>query len=104
MALGSDLEVQAAVKVNGDVLLQENAGGGFHLQGDGQRDGFCGAVDLGTQGLLLPSPDLGAHSHCINPAGRKMGGGGQKERKTNAEVKMPLAYSDDTDDTVAGRD
>lgn len=51
-----------------DVLLQDNAGGGVRLQGDGQRDGLCGAVDVGAQGLLLPPSELGAHSHSKDPA------------------------------------
>lgn len=75
VAVEADLEVQAAVKVLLDVLLQDNAGGESRLQGDGHRDGFGGAVDVGAQGLLLPSCDLRAHSHSENPAG------GQRKRR-----------------------
>lgn len=77
-----------------DVLLQDNAGGGLRLQGDGQRDGLCGAVDVGAQGLLLPPSELGAHSHSEDPA-----------RGKTAKVKQanePLAAK--INDSVSGKD
>lgn len=94
LAEEADLEVQAAVKLVLDVLLQDNAGGGLRLQGDGQRDGFRGAMDVGAQGLLLPSSELRTHSHSENPARRK-------ETANVNQANQPLAAK--INDSVSGK-
>jgi len=38
----------------------------------GQSDVLHGAVDVGTQDLLFPSCHIGADSHCVDTAFRKM--------------------------------
>lgn len=67
----SDLEAQAAVVVLSDVLCEDDCAARALIEGDSKSDGFGGVVDLGTQGLLFPPHQTGAHNHCKNSAERK---------------------------------